>query len=478
MTDLMPSESPTALSAPANEDDAVLGSAVLSALRRVEGDDEDYDDAKVNAAPKLRAPFVADGCDEDICTIRLRVKQNIEALPRTEVLRQVLRRHEKVREKEQQLESKEADADDSVIWWEDPKSRNEGRRTSVPFDAQGRPASVEERKPYPEELDPTVDPASVAEKRPRPEELDPTIDPSSTTRTKRSASSSVAPAATNAATYPTDIIVTNENDSESSGVSGASAIGGILEAASVQAGSSTTGMQAQVKGPPVVAKKKTKQGKKCKSTKVKTIAELLSGVLSSDVATVEGALDALLEKKLWKNRRKELRDEVLNRGGCMVGIQALRAPLGSRLIQRKACQFLIAISHEREDIKRIILNPDGLVLIVNAMKANIANVDLQHAACNALHRLGIWESDQEKVLHAGVIATLIAVAKAHDTDVYICQNVCRMLELIGAKSAALVKLIMDAGGFIMAGHVYTTHYLKNDELEKAASSLMSSLMKR
>jgi hypothetical protein len=72
----------------------------------------------------------------------------------------------------------------------------------------------------------------------------------------------------------------------------------------------------------------------------------------------------------------------------------------------------------------------------------------------------------------------LLLSLAHDTGVYICQNVCRMLELVGTKSAALVKLILDTGGLIMAGHVYTTHYLKNDELEKAASSLMSSLMKR
>jgi hypothetical protein len=313
------------------------------------------------------------GCDEDICMRRLIVKQNIEALPQTEVLR----RHEIVRD-EKKLEMKEADADDSMICWEGPKTRNEGRRPFAPFAAQGRPASV-------------------ADKKPRPEELDPTVDPSSTTGTKKSASSSVAAAATSAATLPTGFILTNENHVESSGVSGTAAIGGILEAASAQAGRSNTGIQVQVKGPPVIVKKKTKQAKKYKSAEIKTIAELLSEVLSSDAATVEGALSALLEKRLRKNRRKELRDEVLK-----------RAPLGSRFIKLKACQLLIAISHECEDIKRIILNPDGLVLIVNAMKANIGSVDLQHAACNALHRLGKWESDQEKLLHAGVIATLIS----------------------------------------------------------------------
>jgi hypothetical protein len=297
------------------------------------------------------------GGNEDICMIRLIVKQNIEALPRTKVSR----RHEIVRD-----EKEKPDADDSVR-----KTRNEGRIPFVPLAAQGRPVSV-------------------VEKKPRPEELDPTVDRSSTIRTKKSACSSVAAAATIAAAITTGIILTNEKDSESSGgcgVSSTAATGGILEAASAQAGGSNSGMQAQVNGPPVVANKKTKQAQKCKPAKVKTIAELLTEVLSSDVATVEGALDVLLEKKLWKSRRKELRDEVLNRGGCMVGIQALRAPLGSRLMKRKACQLLIAISHEREDIKRIILNPDGLVLIVNAMNANIGSVDLQDAACNALHHL-------------------------------------------------------------------------------------------
>jgi hypothetical protein len=55
MTDPKPSVSSTAHSAPADEYDAV-SSAVLSALRCVEGYDDDDDDEKVKAAPKGRAP--------------------------------------------------------------------------------------------------------------------------------------------------------------------------------------------------------------------------------------------------------------------------------------------------------------------------------------------------------------------------------------------------------------------------------------
>jgi hypothetical protein len=53
MTDPKPSISSAALSAPTDEHDA-LSPAVLNALLCVEG----YDDKKVNAAPKLRAPSV------------------------------------------------------------------------------------------------------------------------------------------------------------------------------------------------------------------------------------------------------------------------------------------------------------------------------------------------------------------------------------------------------------------------------------
>lgn len=172
----------------------------------------------------------------------------------------------------------------------------------------------------------------------------------------------------------------------------------------------------------------TKQVKP-KSAESKTIGELISSLLRLDVENpVGGSLNALLETKLWKSLRKDVRDKALDHGGCLAGIQALRAHPESWLIQREACQLLIALSHEREDIKRIIMNLDGLVVIADAMKASIGSVGLQHAACNALNRLGMWELDQEKALHPKVIATLIAVAKAHTTDVYICKYVCRMLE--------------------------------------------------
>jgi hypothetical protein len=171
-----------------------------------------------------------------------------------------------------------------------------------------------------------------------------------------------------------------------------------------------------------------------------------------------------------------VRDEVLSHGGCLAGIQVLRAHHGSWLIQRKACQLLITLSHEREDIQQRILNLCGLAAIVNAMEANIDRVEFQHAACNALNRLGMWESDQEKLLDTGVIATLIKVAKAHVTDAYICQYVCRMLELVGAKSATLVQLIMAEYGPELALLVSRTH--SNDkELKAAAQSLLTSLMK-
>jgi hypothetical protein len=75
------------------------------------------------------------GENEDICMIRLIVRQNIEALPLTEVLRL----HEIVRD-----EKKKPDADDSG-----PKSRNEGRRPFRRLAAQGHPVSVVEKKPRP-----------------------------------------------------------------------------------------------------------------------------------------------------------------------------------------------------------------------------------------------------------------------------------------------------------------------------------------
>jgi hypothetical protein len=134
-----------------------------------------------------------------------------------------------------------------------------------------------------------------------------------------------------------------------------------------------------------------------------------------------------------------------------------------------------ALSYERDDIKSTILDLDGLVAIVNAMKASIGSVDLQHAACNALYRLHIWESDPKKLLHAEVIDILIKVANAHVTDVYICQNVCRMLELLGAKSADLKKEIVAKRGLDLAALVVRIH--PNDkELKVATWALMTSLM--
>jgi hypothetical protein len=100
-------------------------------------------------------------------------------------------------------------------------------------------------------------------------------------------------------------------------------------------------VQVQVEGPQVVAKKKTKQ-EKLKSVKGKSIGELISSLMGLDIdLDEEGALDALMEKKLWKSSRKEVRDKVISGGGCFVGIQALRAHLESWLIQRKACQLLM-----------------------------------------------------------------------------------------------------------------------------------------
>ena len=306
--------------------------------------------------------------------------------------------------------------------------------------------------------------------------VDPTIDASSSTAagTQKKSISSVAAAATTAAPAPTGILPANENDLEigGGGISGTAGPDGTMEAASAQADISNTGKQVQVEGPQVVAKKKTKQ-EKLKSAKGKSIGEFLCRLLSSDVESDEADLDALLEKKLWKSTRKDVRDEVLSLCGCFAGIQALRAHLDSWLIQRKACQLLIALSHGCKNTKRNILELGGLVAIVNAMKANIGCVSLQHAVCNALHRLDIWKSDQEKLLRAEVIETLIEVASTHVTDVDICQYVCRMLELIGAESADLAQFIVVKKGLDMALSIYKIH---SNEAKTAAKSLISSYM--
>jgi hypothetical protein len=384
------------------------------------------------------------GGDEDICMIRLMVKHNFEALPTTrdsrpyEVVRDEkmkMKMKEEKKKKRTKQTLKQEDSDDPVTWWEKPKTRNEGR---LPFSAEAR-------------LEAQL------------EELDPTIDPLSTTAgNQRKSSSPDAAAATSAAPAPTGI--ENDTESGSGGISGTVASVGTTEAASAQASSSNTEMREQGK------QEATK--KKSKHTKPQlTIGELLSITLSLE--TAEGAFDVLQKKKMWKSSKKALRDEVLIRGGLMAGIQALRAPLGW-LIQRKACQFLIAISHEREDIKYSILNPDGLVLIVDAMNANIDSIEFQHAACNALIRLGIWELDQEKVLN--IIATVMKVAEKYVTDAYICHFVCRMLEHVGKKSAYSAKIKKDI--FDLAINVFMTHET-NDELKAAecARSLTNSLMK-
>jgi hypothetical protein len=211
---------------------------------------------------------------EDICMIRLTVKQKV--LPPTKPLRP----HEEVREEKRKQVMR--DNGEHLLCRKRPQTRNEGR---LPFAAQVRPA-------------PLVD------KKPRLEELDPTIDPSSTTAgTQKKSSSSVAAAATTAAPAPTGILLSNKNDSESGGggISGTVASGGTMEAASAQAGSSNTEMQVQ--GTQEVAQKKSKQGKP-KSTKDKTIGELLSSVLSLDGATDEGVLDALLKKSCGSLQRR------------------------------------------------------------------------------------------------------------------------------------------------------------------------------
>jgi hypothetical protein len=222
---------------------------------------------------------------EDICMIRLTVKPNLEALPPTEGLRP----HEKVLGEKKKQAMKVPENGEPLFCRKGPKTRNEERRLLA---AQIRPVCV-------------------AEKKHQAEELNPTVDPSPTTRTQKHSSSSFEAAAntraapttattTAAATTvavitatraPTVVLLANVKDLESGGgggVFGAAAQGGTLEATWGHAGSSYTGLQLQVQGPRVVAKKKTKQAEKCKSAKFQTIADLMPEVLRSDVATVEG----------------------------------------------------------------------------------------------------------------------------------------------------------------------------------------------
>lgn len=169
--------------------------------------------------------------------------------------------------------------------------------------------------------------------------------------------------------------------------------------------------------------------------------------------------------------RNEFCEEVMNKGGLKLIMQAFESSVKDKVIVKQALIVLKALAGN-DEVKIEIRKLGGIELVIVAMTTHQKNAQIAEAACKLMSAITLRNPDNcRKVVECQGHQHIIQAMKLHPKDVGVQKNACMSLRNLVSRTRDLSEAILRLGAESLLNDAMTYH----KEAEDAAKAALRDL---